>query len=264
MNINPAFLDVVHYPSGLIDSPTDDLMGAAFPDSLLVPRSDWRERIEERAKRKHSLSNYYDCVYNQNPESSCVHNALAAAFGIRRCLSVGEKYRVITAPMSSYGQVARSRNSGSTMWGSMEYSVEFGQLPSNKHADTFAHTLHENTPFTRRLSEGWQKTARHFRTMPDGWFRIASKEQFASALLNDMPIVYGRSGHSICAEDLLMDGRRFVVRYRDSYGRNRGDNGRLYDSERMWGTSGAWCCHSVRLPDDPNKPAGADGGVLLA
>lgn len=267
--IDPKYLDVepdIWRPGdefgGLIESDEDNLMGQAFPDAFMVPRSEWRDRIEERKNLNYRLSNFYQYVYNQSPESSCVHNSMAACVGIRRCVSLGEKHRVITSPMSSYGQVARSRNSGSTMWGAMEYSVEYGQLPSDKHSSTFRHTLHENTPFTRRLPNGWEKTARHFRVMPDGWFRIDSREQFASALLNDMPICYGRRGHSICAEDLLMDGRNFIVSYRDSYSTRRGDNGRLYDSESRWGTSGAWCCHSVRVPDDPSKPAGDDGGDL--
>ena len=270
MPVNPSLVDVEFDQwrpgeefGGWIESEEDATFGQAFPDAFLVPRSEWRDRIEDRKKAGYRLSNFYKHVYNQAPESSCVHNAMASCVGIRRCVSLGSKYEIVTSPMSSYGRIARSRNSGSTMWGAMEVSVEFGQLPSDKHKRIFKHTFHENTPFSRSLPDGWQETARHFRTMPDGWFRVNSREQFASALLNDMPICYGRRGHSICAEDLLWDGRRYLVSYKDSYSTKRGDNGRLYDSEGNWGTGGAWCCHSTRLPDDPLLPAGSDGGRLV-
>lgn len=249
---------------GWIESEEDLTFGADFPDTFLVPRSEWKDRCAERKKLGYSLGNFYGYVYNQSPESSCVHNSAAACMGIRRCVSLGEKYRIVTSPMSSYSQVARSRNSGSTMWGAMEYLTEHGQLPASTFGQDkiFKHTFHENTPFNRKLPDGWEVTARHFRVMPDGWFKISSREQFASALFNDMPICYGRRGHSICAEDVIDEGKRFLVSYRDSYSTKRGNNGRLYDTESNWGTGGAWCCHSVRLPSDPKKPAGADGGVL--
>ena len=270
--IDPQFIDVEYDQwkpgdefGGWIETADDKLFGAAFPDAFLVPRSEWRDRIEDRKQAGHSLANYYQHVYHQAPESSCVHNAMARCVGIRRCLSLGEKYRVITSPMWSYSQVARSRHSGSYMWEAGEFSERNGQLPASGYGQdkVFKHTFHENTPFTRSLPRGGELTARHFRVMTDGWFAISSREQFASALLNDMPICYGRRGHSICAEDLVYDGRRFLVRYCDSYGTSRGENGRLYDSENNWGTGGAWCCHSVRLPDDPSKPAGDDGGTLI-
>lgn len=268
--INPQLVDVEFdlwrpgdEAGGWIESEEDLGFGQAFPDAFLIDRHEWRDRIEERRKMNYSLANFFKHIYMQHPESSCVHNAAARAMGIRRCVSLGEKYRIVTSPMSSYSQVARSRHSGSTMWGAMEYLTEHGQLPVPEFGQdrVFKHTFHENTPFTRRLPEGWELTARHLRVADDGWFRIDSAEQFASALLNDMPIVYGRRGHSICGEDLIWwaDRRRYVCVYCDSYGPGRGDNGRLYDTESKWATGGAWCCHAVRLPHDPLEPAGKDG-----
>lgn len=244
-------IDVDHRFGGWIESSEDKTFGSAFPDSFLVPRDEWRDRIHEREEAGHSLKNYHPYVYNQHPESSCVYNAAAGCLTIRRNIQLGEKWQVVLSPMSGYGQVARYRHSGSTMWGALGWTSEHGLLPSDRYGGRFPHEFHENRPFDRRLPDGWEDTARHFRAIE--WFRVDSREQFASALLHDMPICYGRSGHSICAEDLIYDTgrRRFYVRYCDSYGLGRGDDGRLYDSERMWATGGAWACRQVTQPDDP-------------
>lgn len=257
--IPDEWIDVQHAFGGWLESEEDETYGSAFPDSLLVPRSEWRDRIREREEMGISLANYHPYVYNQHPESSCVYNAACGCLTIRRNLALGLSHQVVLSPMSGYCRVASYRHSGSTMWGALELTNESGVLPSDGHDQSshFRHTFHENTPFTRRLPDGWQDTARHFRTIE--WFRIDSREQFASALLQNMPICYGRSGHSICAEDLVYERGAYYVRYCDSYGTGRGDNGRLYDSERMWATGGAWACREVTLPDDPARPAGDDG-----
>jgi|3_EtaG_2_1085321.scaffolds.fasta_scaffold00608_16 hypothetical protein len=266
MNINPALIDIVRDEwkpgqelGGLIHS--EESFGVSFPSSFVIPRNEWKDRIDDRKSKNYALQNFFDYVYNQNPESSCVYNAACRCYAIRYAVQYGKKYMFIPSPMSGYNQVARSRNSGSTCWGAMEHLTEVGILFSDKHAN-FKHTYQENTPFSRNMPQGWRDTARHLRVAKNGWFSIGSKEEFASALLHDMPICYGRKGHSICGEDLLHDGRRFLVRYCDSYSKSRGDNGRLYDSESNWSTGGAWCCAETLAPDDPSQPAGPKGGTL--
>jgi hypothetical protein len=248
--ISDKFVDVDHTFSGWIDSDEDRTYGAAFPDELLVDRSEWRDRIEERKKAQHSLQRYHPYVYNQKPESCCVYCSAAGCLTIRRNLSLGNSKQVVLSPLSGYARVATSRHSGSTMWGALEQCREVGLLPSDKHSKDYPHTFRECTPFAwpRAFPDGWRETAKLFRCTE--WCRIDSRTQFASAVLGDMPVCYGRSGHSICAEDLLWHEGRFVVSYCDSYSKNRGDNGRLYDTERYWATGGAWACRVVTLPED--------------
>jgi hypothetical protein len=266
---DPALIDVDFKPwspgdsmGGLIDDKDHHSMGASFPTKLVIPRNEWKDKIDERKESGYSLQNFFDYVYNQNPESSCVYNAACRCYAIRYAVLYGPKYMVIPSPMSGYNQVARSRNSGSYVWGAMEHLIEVGVLPSDKYQSIFKHTLHENTPFTRRMPDGWEETAKNFRVAEDGWYSINSKEEFASALLHDMPICHGRRGHSICAEDLVRDGNKFYVSYCDSYSKSHGKNGRLLDSERNWSTGGTWACGKVLQPDDPWQPAGEGNGNL--
>ena len=248
--INDEYVDVSLEYAGWLESEEDRSFGIAFPDSLTIDRTEWRDRINERAEASHMLANYHPYVFNQHPESSCVYNAAAGCVMIRWNIQLGVKKQVVLSPMSGYCRVARSRHSGSTMWGALTQCSKTGLLPSDKHSDDYEHTFHENTPFVwpKSLPAGWRDTAKLFRATE--WFRIDSREQFASALLQDMPICYGRNGHSICAEDLVWDEGRFLVRYCDSYGTSRGDGGRLYDSERHWATGGAWACRVVTVPDN--------------
>ena len=70
-----------------------------------------------------------------------------------------------------------------------------------------------------------------------------------------MSVVYGRSGHSILAEDMVMRNGNFYARSCDSYGfNNRDGTGRIYDSRRMWATGGAWVAIVGTMSDDLQKP----------
>lgn len=268
VNVDPRHTDQSFSFDGLIDSDEEKTYGADFPDKLLVARSEWKDRIREREKKNHELKRCSPYVVDQSPTSTCVYCSATSVAMCLRNLSLGVKWQIILSPMSGYCFATRRASSGSTMWGAMQRLTEHGVLPANIKGQEkyFKHTLQECKPFIQRedMPSGFESTAKHFRVLE--WFRIDSKEQFASALLNDMPICYGRSGHSIMAEDLVISSRGDVVaRYKDSYSTSRGDDGRLYDSERMWGTGGAWAGASVTLPDDPRLPAGSDGtGIKLA
>ncbi len=264
VELEPWLLDQPN--GGLIDDPNDHSFGASFPSSLLIPRNEWKDKIDEKEEQGYSLQNYFDYVYNQNPVSSCVYNAACRCYAIRYAVLYGASKMVIPSPMSGYNQVAKSRNSGSYVRGAMEHLTKVGVLPSDRYKSIFKHTLHENTPFTRRMPNGWEETAKHFRVAEDGWYSINSKEEFASAILHRLPICYGRSGHSICAEDLLYEAKggriTYYISYCDSYSKSRGKNGRLLDSEKKWSTGGTWCCAEILAPDDPWQPAGIGNGNL--
>lgn len=255
MPVPDNLIDVDFGFDGWIESDEDATYGEPFPDKLLIPRSEWRDRIEERKRAGHELKHFFPKPFNQNPESSCVYNAGCGCLMTVRNFNLGLEHEVRLSPMAGYCRVAKHRHSGSTMWGCLEVLKEDGVLPSDKNEKyQFDHVLHENTPFIlpRSLPSGWQETAKLFRVTE--WLRIDSREQFGSALLQDMPICYGRSGHSIKGEDMVYENGKFLCRYCDSYGLGRGTDGRLFDSEKMWATGGAWACRTVTLPDDPNAP----------
>lgn len=269
-NISPSLIDVDpdqwrpgHPFGGFIETEEDRSFGSAFPDALLIPRREWKDRIRQRKEYGVSLLNYAMPKNDQTPESSCVYNATEAAW---RAIWIKCGYPELhLSPMSGYIRVTRRRHSGSYMWEAGEQLRDYGLLPENttENKRLFHHTFHQNTPFVQRerLPDGWEETAQHFRADPDDWMRIDSSEQFASAVLNDFPVVYGRRGHSICAMDLVWSRGKPLIEYLDSYGTKggRSERGTLYDSESRWATGGAWALRAVRLPDDPDRPAGDDG-----
>ncbi len=261
--INPNLIDVQHAPSGYL-GPGDKTFGAEFKAEWLIPRSEWRDRIEARKKAGVSLKRYNLKINNQNPESSCVCNAAETAIRIIRTQQLGVKWSIDLSPMDLYARICSSRHSGSYMMDALNESKENGMLPEDtpKNRKIFRHVFHQNTPWVRKsqLPQGAEITRRHFR--PLEWYRLPSdRDAFGSAVLNDWPIVYGRDRHSICAVELDWeeDLKKFLVEYAQSYGTETGDRGYQYDSERNWETDGAWCLRASTVPDDPAKPAGADG-----
>lgn len=261
--INPTLIDVQHSPSGYL-GPGDQSFGAAFRSEWIIPRSEWRERHEQNQQHNVSLKRYNLKINDQNPESSCVCNAAETCFRSIWTRQLGVKHSIDLSPMSLYTRICSSRHSGSYMADALDESKERGFLPEDteRNRALFNHLLHQNTPWIRKsqLPNGWEKTARHFR--PLEWYQIPNdRDAFGSALLQGMPICYGRDGHSIAAIDLELDesSKRWLAVYAQSYGVATGDQGYQYDSEKKWETGGAWCLRAVTLPDDPLKPAGADG-----
>lgn len=255
--VKDDWLDAEFSSGGWIESDEDRTFGSAFPDELLIHRGNWRDKIEDRQAVGYMNAGYSSEPFNQERESSCVYNAAAGCLQLVRNFNLGRSHEVILSPMSGYCRVARSRHSGSTMSGALEETSQYGLLPSSGHGQpgTFRHTFHENAPFARerQLPNGWKDTARHFRTLE--WLRIDDREQFGSALLqaSPMPICYGRSGHSIRGDDMVWTRGQFLCRSCNSYGLS-GDDGWLYDTERLWAIGGAWACRVVTLPDDPTRP----------
>lgn len=265
MPLDPKLIDIQFKPDGYLYSKDEETYGAEFPDSLIIRKQYWKDKIEELQQTDVSNSVHpKGClvaayltkpafVFDQTPESSCVANACCGAMMRAQAKAFGVDSVAILSPMSLYARICRSRHSGSYMMDALETSKKEGVLPANTHgqATMFAHAMHENTPWIRerQLPDGWEETAKLFRVTE--WLRISSLEQFGSALLNQYPVVYGRSGHSIVGEDLVVDGRHFYCRSCDSYRYdNRDGTGRIFDSERMMSSSGAWACRVVTAPEN--------------
>mgnify|MGYP003334078817 FL=1 len=262
MTIDPAHIDVEFTADGML-SGGDMSFGAEFRSDWLIGRSEWRDRIEAKKAAGGGLEQYNLKINDQNPESSCVCNAAETCFRTVWTRQLGVEHSIDFSPMSLYTRICSSRHSGSWMPDALAELEDNGILPEDTPANRarFKHVVHQNTPFIRErdLPDGWKQTAKHFRVIKGEWYRLPDdNEAFASALLSDMPICYGRSGHSIAALTLVYSDGRFLAKYAQSYGTDVGDNGYQYDSERNWNTDGAWCLRAVTMPSDVSKPAGGD------
>jgi len=265
----PGFCGLIIDPAEMSDAPS-------FSSDWLVPRDEWKDRIEQAEREKTALPFFRKARNNQAPESSCVHNSAEVVRDTMRNKQIGEKWSVKCSPMSSYCRVTTRRGSGSTMWGALQILKAGvrgnGQLPEKnpRNIAMFGDfCVHQNTPFISSngrnyFKAGWEEIAQWFTVVE--WYAIESYEQFVSALIRGWGVCYGRSVHSIAGLQAVWNKNQAICKYLDSYGHGRGEDGYLFDSPRMMNTGGAWCCREVTLPPDlskPWEPCGNEPGVNL-
>jgi len=294
-DFDPRFIDVdLTYTDGtvgFIETDEDRAFGASrgWPSTLkLFESSEWRDAKREQEKILGPMLESYglppdrpgwlyaDPWNDQAPQSSCVHNAVEACRRYHYCREFGRGFLIKASPMSSYAARGRGFRAGDYMAKVMQHSMDVGQLPESSSDKSTApgltechnrtlllarHHFHQNSPHAgpRDLPNGWEITAAHIRTRE--WIALDSDEEIASAMLHRLPILTGRAGHSIQYSDLVFDGKTPYAEYLDSYDKDRGVNGRLKDSRRMWNDSkhNTFALVDVELPDNPLAPFGADG-----
>jgi hypothetical protein len=241
--LDESWIDCAHPADGFLDEDFPDKFGDEFPAALIVPRGEWQKWITSNQAAGFSLTLYNDTLNYQAPEHSCVSNATETAIRVVRNRQLGLAHTVKFSPMSLYCRVNPRRWGGSTMLGNLDEASARGILP-------------EDTPQNKAVFADHVARQNAVYFPASELFRIRTAEQFASALLRGWPIVNGRSGHSICHLDLVYRNGKYLSKYADSYGTDRGDGGYLYDTESKWATSGAWCLVSVTCPDNPQSPTG--------
>ncbi len=267
---DPSIIDVDLTPpdgvKGYLDTP-EQLQ--AFGNSRRWPstlekwdRGQWRDAKREQEKafgpmlQRYNLPIdrpgwlYLEPWLNQSPESTCVHCNASCCHRYLMARNYGSEYLIYGAPMSSYAMRSRPRNAGDYMGQVCEHMQTIGQLPAYKSNRSSSATMDEahrraeilsgatfrqNTPYARKseLPENWERFAKYIRVTE--WIALATDDEIASAMLHRLPILTGRQGHSITYCDLVFDDRgNPLAEYLDSYGPERGNNGRLVDTPRVW------------------------------
>ena len=253
--IPDKLIDVEHKWDGLQSNPTEqEMLGAGakpFPDSMRIPRSEWRDRIQEH-EQNHSSADFYSGRFTAQKNShECVAHAAHQAFMIARNRQHnGLEQDVWFSPLALYTRITNGRRwGGSSVTDSMYEMIEHGMIPdhdgpggNNSQTKLFLHTLHETSGRTENwwptsgwvrpseLPDGWKNTAKHFRALEV--FTVPDREAHASCLLHGLCVVNGRLGHSVPHVKMVFDNNRFLSCYKDSYRIYR------YDSERLWDSGG--------------------------
>ena len=193
-------------------------------DFDLIPRSEWPALIA--AQPNHIALDPY--IRGQGREGSCVGNGSAACFD--RCQAVQRGTIIRTSAMSLYKRIGRSAQSGAVISDALEELKTRGILPEDtaENRQRFAH-VHPATGFSKPLPAGWETTAAKFRVQE--YWRINSFDEAATALFLNCGIVYGRARHCICGWDVVKDGNRYLIRFKNSWEKTWGENGFGYDSE---------------------------------
>ena len=274
MIIDPKLIDVELPFAGLDGGDSENELlstGNAvkpFPAKYRIDKSEWRDRIHEQEKHNASAERFSARLFDQGDSHECVYHQLCQGMEIARNRQMGgTDHAVYLSPLAGYTRATGGRRyGGSNVRDSLTLAIEEGMLPEfdgpggdNEQYKKFKHTVQQTSgrdedhwPTTgfitpRRLPEGYEKTARHFRVLEA--YTIGDEVDHISSLLRGWAVGNGRSGHSILhARAVISDRDKILSRYLDSYKIAR------YDSLRMLG--GGYCIRSVTMPDDPTQPVG--------
>ena len=242
--IDPSFIDVdftqqPQYVNGDNGARRFGHKREQFSDNVaVIPRTQWPELCDLIAKQGGGLDLLAPRIYDQKSTVSCTSNATAKATEIIEHQQYGLEGIVEKSAMSLYERVGGPR-SGSSVDDNIDELCERGILPLNNEANRakYKHVM-ANADGYQRCPAGWEETAKLFRAHE--WFEINKVEEFITALLIGYPVVYGRSGHAICAARPKYEGNSLLVKYFNSWHESWGDKGFGYDSERMVRSGASW------------------------
>lgn len=226
----------------LLDRPREGMAyeGAAepFPSSLLIPRSEWQARIEERKKRKITCRDRCKAAglppKDQGRTNYCWINAPTYCCEVMRVLQ--NQPLVILSPASAGAQIKGYRNVGG--WGKegVQWISEHGLVPVEKWP---ANAISRQYATADNIA-----IAKNYRI--DRWIELDPNnlDHLISAVLRDHPVAIGLSwwSHEVSAVDAdWVDGEGVVV-IRNSWG--------------QWGDDGYGTLRGRKaLPDDAVSPA---------
>lgn len=200
-------------------------------------------------------------IYNQGREGSCVANAFAAANENRQAVQFGKDRVTPLSAISLYKRIGSSPQSGAMVSDGIEEMVSRGILPLDtpENRARFGDHVMPNTGFSTRYPSGWESTAKLFAGAE--YHVVRSVDSLLTALVNQHPVVVGRSQHSICYLRPMVKNGRLVVKYVNSWGQWGDAGGDFeygfgYDSESLIKQSAGWAVAVRSVVAPLPKPAG--------
>ena len=185
-----------------------------FPDALLIPRSEWRDRIAEMEQQKSRLS---DIIVqaglppkDQERTLYCWINATTHALEVVR--AVQNEPTVILSPASAGAQIKNYRNTGGWDRDALEWLSDKGACP----VDIWP----ANAIDRRYCTPEAKQEALKYRVQR--WWNLdcSSDEQLISCLLRRIPVAIGLDwwAHEVLACDAVWINNAIGLRPRNSWG----------------------------------------------
>lgn len=225
-------------------------MRATYGETVpVIERSKWPDLYEQAKANGGGASQLVTRIYNQGNEGSCVANACSQAHEIIQAIQNGKDAVVHLSAISLYKRIGSSPNSGAMVSDGLDELASRGVLPLDnpENRAKFGDAVMPATGFYTKFPSGWEAVAKQFAAHE--WLIVDSVDELITALFNQHPVVVGRSGHSICYCDPILDGGEWYVKYANSWG-NWGEAGFGYDSMSKIRASAGWAfaLRSVNTP----------------
>jgi len=247
---NPAFVDAdfprwSEYTRGDNGAPAFHRF-AAFEDTVpAIPKADWPDLAAKIEAEGGGAELLVTRIMNQRNEGSCVSFACSQAMQVVLARQVGRDAVTQLSPISLYKRIGSSPSSGAMVSDGLEEMASRGILPLDtpENRAKFGNGIMPETGFHTPFPPDWQVTAAKFKAVE--WLIVRSVDGLVTALLNQHPVVVGRSGHSICYTTPVYKDGQLYAQYVNSWGSwGFGDagfpDGFGLDSERMIRSASNW------------------------
>jgi hypothetical protein len=196
---------------------------APFPSDMLIPESEWDDRIKEMEATKTRLTDLCDqaglTVLDQNGTNYCWINAPVHCVEVLRVANGQPLVRL--SPASCGGPIKNYRNVGG--WGTegLKYIVSTGIVPQAQWPPN-AITKSYDTAETRELRKQFKVT--------EWWdLRPRNMQELISCLLQRIPVAVGLNwwSHEVTYMDpVALGGGKYGARIDNSWSTSWGTNGR--------------------------------------
>ena len=201
----------------------------------LIPEGDWLDAIQQKQQDAAENSGLVQFTLDQDGIGSCGSEGMGGSMMATQN-KMGVSPVVLLNPLGLYGLVNGNQDRGSSLSDNVAAAAKYG-IPSEA-------VWPRSNGWRRRLSDEAKQDA--LRNRIDEFWRVGTREEFATALLLGMFVYFGYPGHAIFATDLI-DLKRF--RYKNSWGSAFGVDGfGTLTWDRIEWSYGAWAIRTCIRP----------------
>ncbi len=216
----------------------------------VIPQQEWAGLIT--ANRL--LRPYVWHIYDQDGIGSCATESTSQSIALAR--EFGGAKRIMFNPWFIYQATSGGRDQGSTIDGNLRFIRQYGVAPESVwpryERNQDGYPIYRNgkpiviNNWNKAPSAEAREAAKEFRL--DEFYDISSIAEVGTALLKGFSVVYGWSGHSVLAVDLVDDR---TLLYANSWAPTWGDKGfgKLALNEVNWSYGAFAVRTTIRNPE---------------